>query len=111
MLGLPRSYWLLVLGAFINRFGGIVFVFLPLYLVQARGLSVAAAGGVASLYGLGSLGSAIAGGWLADHIGRRNTMLLGTMLGAAAMIALGFARSTTQIVVTAFVLGLLGDLY
>lgn len=111
MLGLPRAYWVLVLGGFINRLGGVVFVFLPLYLVQVRGLSVAKAGGVASLYGLGAFASAMAGGWLADHFGRRRTIALGTMLGAAAMTALGLARTIPQIVFAAFVLGFLGDLY
>ena len=50
-----------MIGGFINRLGGVVFVFLPLYLVQARGLTIAEAGSVASLYGLGSLCAAIVG--------------------------------------------------
>ena len=42
--GLPRTFWVLWLGLFINRAGTFVMPFLALYLSQGRGFPVATAG-------------------------------------------------------------------
>ena len=109
--GLPRSYWLLWTGALINRLGGFVAPFLALYLTGDRGLSVARAGLVVSLFGAGTFFSGPVGGQLADKLGRRHTLVLALVLGALAMLHLGAARSVAHIAVAAFLLGLLGELY
>ncbi len=108
---LPASYWILWLSALVNRLGGFVFTFLPLYLTARRGFTLAEAGGVVGLYGAGAVLSAFLGGIMADHLGRRRAMLTGTLLGAAAMLALGQAEARWAIVVGAFVLGVMNDLY
>src|SRR5258708_33094465 len=84
---------------------------LALYLTGPRGLAVQPAGLVISLYGAGVLGSAPLGGFLADRIGRRPTLILALVLGAFAMLHLAFARAPAHIAAAAFLLGLLGDLY
>jgi MFS family permease len=108
---LPRTFWLLWVGALINRLGGFVMPLLALYLTSERGISVEEAGFVIALYGAGTLAAGTAGGWLADRIGRRSTLILALVLGAAAMLHLAFARAPSHIAFAAFLLGLLGDMY
>jgi MFS family permease len=111
MLGLPFVYWVLWTGALINRLGGFIYTFLALYLTQERGFSVEQAGGVVSLYGIGSIVASVMGGVMADRIGRRPTLLLASILGAAAMLQLGLARASWHIAFSTFLLGLLTDAY
>src|SRR4051812_17998888 len=108
--GLPRAFLWLWLGAFVNKVGGFVVPFLALYLTNDRGMSVEEAGIVVSLYGLGSVGSGPIGGALTDRLGRRATLAIATVLGALAMLALGFARTTESILGAAVLLGVCGDL-
>lgn len=109
--GFPATFWWLELGTLINRVGGFVVTFLSLYLTSERGLSVAEAGVVVSLYGAGTIPAGLVGGALSDHLGRRATLLLALVTSAGAMLALGFMREPGPIAVAAFLLGLTGDLY
>ena len=109
--GLPRTYWILWTGALINRLGGFVLPLLALYLTGERGLSVERAGFCVALLGAGSLCAGPLGGWLADRIGRRPTLVLALVLGSASMLQLAYARAPAHIAFAAFLLGLLGDLY
>jgi MFS family permease len=78
--GLPRAFWFLWAGTFVNRLGGFVAPFLAIYLTSVRGLSVQRAGLVVSLVGLGAIASGPVGGTLADRLGRRPTLALATLL-------------------------------
>jgi len=108
---LPRAYWVLWAGALVNKLGAFVVPFLAIHLTQVRGLSLATAGVIVSLYGAGSLASGPFGGVLADRIGRRKTILGATVLSAAAMLHLAFARAPMHIAVAAALLGFAGDMY
>src|ERR1035437_9846974 len=89
---LPRPFWVLFAGTFINRFGTFVWPFLTIYLTH-KGHSLAAVAMALSAFGVGSLGGSALGGWLADHIGRRNTIVLGTFAAAAAVMLLYTAQA------------------
>ncbi|MBS1148562.1 MAG: major facilitator family transporter [Myxococcaceae bacterium] len=108
---LPRSYWFVWGGTLVNRLGSFVLPMLTIYLTRRRGLSLEDAGAIVSGFGLGSLGGVTLGGVLADRLGRRATMLLGLVLGAASMLALGAAAQYWQLALGAAALGLFGDLY
>ena len=84
---------------------------LALYLTGPRGLSVEQTGLVIALFGAGALGSGPLGGFLADHIGRRHTLIFSLVAGALAMVHLAFARAPLHIALAAFLVGLLGELY
>lgn len=103
--GLPSTFWWLWTSTLVNRLGGFVVTFLALYLTVDQGLSPAFAGLVASLYGLGGSVAAVAGGVLADRIGRRPTLLAAQASTAAATLVLGFVHPAWAIAVTATVLG------
>lgn len=109
--GLPGPYWTLVVGTFITRAGSFIVPLLFVYLTQVRGLSLSAAGLVTSLFGAGALLGSMAGGSLADGLGRKRTILLSLVSGALTMLLLGAAKAPWQLAISAFSLGLTGDMY
>lgn len=104
-LDLPRTYWVLWVGQFINRLGGFVLTFLPVYLTERHHYRDAEAGAVLSLFGAGGLLGATVGGWSSDRFGRRATIVAST--AASALVLLGFAAAPPGlgIAVAAFLLG------
>ncbi len=87
MLGVSGAVWrrlwdmpgwmrVFLLARVVNSAGGLAFMFLALYLVQARGLSPTAAGGVSAAYGIGMVAGTFAGGWFGDRYGVRRSLLV-----------------------------------
>jgi MFS family permease len=66
---------------------------------------------VVSLLGAGTLCAGPLGGFLADHLGRRRTLVFALVSGALAMLHLSVARSVGHIAGAAFLLGVFGELY
>lgn len=109
--GLPRPFWVLWVGTFVNRLGGFVLPFLAVYLTRERGLSPTQAGTVVALYGAGATLAGLLGGTLADRIGRRATMLIALWGGGAGLIAIGFADRMAVIAPAIFVVALVSETY
>lgn len=109
--GLPRSFWILWAGMLVNRAGSFVVPFLAIYLTQGRGFSIATAGMVASAYGLGAAVASPVGGYFADHVGRRATLVGALGLGGLGMISLGFAHRIEHILPGCFLVAVLGESY
>ncbi|MEU4573946.1 MDR family MFS transporter [Nonomuraea sp. ATR24] len=109
--GLPRPFWALWGGTLVNRLGTMVMPFTGVYLTQARGLSLAAAGMVMAVFGAGSLVSQLLAGVLADRIGRRATLAGGMLATAVMMLSLGYSTTLPAILASMFVLGLVVDAY
>jgi MFS family permease len=109
--GLPREFWFLWAGTFVNRLGSFVQPFLVLYLTGERGLSASTAGLVMALYGGGGIASQIVGGVLADRIGRPKTILLGMWSFAASLSILGLANALTLVILGALLTGMTADLH
>jgi MFS family permease len=109
-LGLPFAYWVLWSGVLVNRLGGTVFVFLGVYLTHQRGLRPELAGLIISLNFAGGLFAGPVGGLLADRVGRRATLLAGTLGAGVLMLALGLTRSTVALMIVAACLGFFTDL-
>jgi MFS family permease len=109
--GFPATFWVLFWGTLVNRAGSFVLMYLTVYLTQVRGYPVRTAGLVAALYGAGALLSGLLGGHLADHIGRRATMVGALAFGGLGMIGLGFARDLNVIAPAAFLVALMGEAY
>ncbi|GAA3434758.1 MDR family MFS transporter [Kutzneria kofuensis] len=109
--GLPRAFWVLWTGSLVNRLGTMVLPFLSLYLTSGRQLSVATAGEILALLGVGQMFSQLIGGVLADRFGRR-VALTGGMVGTGAvMIGLGYVESLALIAAFALLLGLVVDMF
>jgi MFS family permease len=107
---LPRPAWVLFGGTFINRFGSFVLAFLVFYLTS-RGYTAAVAGLALSAYGAGSMVAALAGGHLADTIGRRNSIALSMFSSAATMLALSQATAIGPMIALTALAGFTAELY
>ncbi|MBC7975283.1 MAG: MFS transporter [Myxococcales bacterium] len=108
--GLPGTLWILVFGAFLNRFGTFVLPFLVLYLTR-EGFTEAQAGLTLSAYGVGNFAASFLGGHLADRIGRRSTIVISMVSSAAAVLTLSQVHSLPALVVATLFAGLCGDLF
>jgi MFS family permease len=108
---LPRPFWVLFAGTFVNRVGGFVLIFLAIYLTEARRLTPAQAGAVIAAYGIGAIGAGPIGGALADRIGRRPTLVASLIGGGVSMFVLGLMTHTTTITAVAIATGLLYEMY
>ena len=108
---LPRPFWYLVAGTFVNRIGFVVEPFLALYLSGPRRLAPATVGVVLACFGAGSFVSQIVGGYLADRVGRRATLVIGMAGTAASFVILASVRNLVLIAVATALSGLLIDVY
>lgn len=107
---LPRSFWVLFAGTFINRFGTFVWPFLTIYLVRS-GFSPQIAGVTIACFGVGSIGGSTLGGWLADRLGRRHTIVVGAFASSAFYLLLYCASTLPFIMLSAGLAGLAGGTY
>lgn len=107
---LPRSLWILFAGLFINRFGSFVNVFLVLYMVS-RGYTLTLAGVAASVYGIGSIGASAVGGYCADRLGRRNTIVFSMFSSAATMLVFSQLSMLPMLILCVGLAGLTTELY
>jgi MFS family permease len=106
----PRPVWILFFGTFLNKFGTFVIPFLALYMTR-RGYSTVQAGIAIGAYGTGSCVASGLGGYLADALGRRKTIVLSMFSGALLMMLLSQARSFPAIVLLTALTGLAGEFY
>lgn len=107
---LPRPVLVLVGGQFINRFGSFVMPFLALYLTDL-GMSWGNVALVLGTMSLGGLAGPIASGYLADAIGRRNTIVLGLVTNALCIVTLAYCRTMPQFMIVALAQGFCSFLY
>lgn len=108
--GLPRTYWFLLLGTFVNALGTFVVPFLALYLTSRLGLPTAEVGLIVSLLGAGAFAGSLLGGRLADRLGRRPVLLASFLLSPPVLLLLGFASSPLEISFLSLSLGLISRL-
>ncbi len=107
----PRRLVVLCAGAFVNRVGGFVAAFLLLFLTR-HGYGAAEAGVAVALYGAGSVGSSLAGGYLADRVGARAAAVISMILAAATMVTLAAVQRPYDVLLgLCFACGLAADLY
>lgn len=111
LIGFPQAFWYLWVGTLINRSGTVIVPFFSIYLTTQRGISVGVATLIVSLYGVGSFGSSLSGGFLADRLGRRTTMMISLFSTSVAMLLLGLAQSLISIALLAILVGFATDLY
>jgi predicted MFS family arabinose efflux permease len=106
--GLPSDFWILWSGILVNRIGAMAFPFLSFFLAS-KGFSENVAALAVSCWGIGGLTATFFGGWSADRIGRKPTLLAGLVLSAAAMLAMPWGNSIVLIDLCAFLAGFAFD--
>ncbi len=108
---LPRTVRLLLVAQVVNRLGAFSLPFLTALISVDHGASLTTAGLVSAAFGLATIPSRLAGGHLADRIGRRTTIVLGLCGCAAAQLAIAASTSLTWAIAGAVLLGLAFELY
>ncbi len=84
--GLPRSVYVLFIARIVNSMGNFVFPFLALFLTDRLGYSADTAGIIILLSASSSIPGSLAGGKLADRIGRKKVLISGLSLAAFTFI-------------------------
>lgn len=108
---LPFAFWLMWAGTFVNRAGSFVLPMLVPFLTQGRGMSKPQAAALFVAYGAGILGSQVAGGVLADRLGRKPPMLIGLVTTSAALLFLPLTHQYTLLGAEIFLIGFSGDMH
>lgn len=83
-----------------------VLPFLALYLTARQGFSAQEAGGVLSLYGVGSIGGSYLGGVCSDRLGPLRAQFLGLSLTAGSLILLSVMQSPVTIITVVLVMSI-----
>lgn len=109
--GLPRTAWLLIAGRVVNQLGAFSLPFLTVALTQLFGASIAAAGALMAVFGAATILSRLVGGWLADRVGPRFTIVTGLVATATAQLALAGSSSLVSAALSVAMLGLAFELY
>ncbi len=107
---LPGQYWILFSGTLVNRFGTFVIPFLTIYLTQ-RGYEGKIIGLTLGAYGAGGLCAGVIGGYLADKIGRKPTMLISCAGSAGFMLLISQVSAVGELATATFMTGLFSGLY
>lgn len=107
---LPKCYWILFSGTLINRFGHFVIPFLALYL-KREGYDAWVTGASLTAYGAGGLLANLGGGWCADRVGRKPTILFSCAGAALSMLGLSQAHEATSLIILSGVVGMTSSMY
>lgn len=107
--GLSPSIWLLAGVMLINRCGTMVLPFLTLYLTQQLHYTVADAGIVMAVYGLGAFVGTFLGGRLTDRFGFYYVQLFSLMFGGVFLLLLQLVTNFYALCGSVFLFTLLGD--
>lgn len=87
------NIWILAFATFINRSGSMLLMFTSLYLTKELGFSLADAGLVMGLYGVGSVVGSFAGGWLTDRWNQYDIMI-GSLITSGLVLFLILQATT-----------------
>ena len=96
--GLPRDIYILFFARLVNSMGHFVFPFLTLLLTEKLGFSPGAAGKWILIATFSSVPGMIAGGKLADIIGRKKILLISHLLSAAFFLPCAFMGNSVTMV-------------
>jgi predicted MFS family arabinose efflux permease len=107
--GLSREAWLLSLVMLVNRAGTMAVPFMSLYVTVKLGRSLADAGLIITLFGVGSVMGALLGGFLTDRVGFRMVQVIAAMASGAMFIFYGFITDFTLLCILTVFLSLVAD--
>lgn len=105
---LPRSLAYLYAGTIATRLGSFVVPYLTLYLSEHRGLGPSTTGQIIAAGGFGLLLGNLLGGWSADRVGRKATLLAALGINAIGVAALANTLPSESAYAVALALALAG---
>lgn len=95
----------------VNRLGAFSLSFLTVLITTRFGASTAVAGYIIAAFGLATILSRLAGGRLADRIGRRRTIVVGLTGCAVAQLGIASADGLVPVACCAVLMGLVFEIY
>ena len=107
----PRPVLALVLARAVNQLGAFAISFLAVALVDVYGASLVTAGWVVALFGLATVPSRLAGGRMADRLGRRPTIVLGLLGCAVSLLVIAVSPGVGGAAAGAALLGFAFEIY
>jgi len=107
----PRPVRLLLVGTLVNKLGTFILPYLALVLLRDLHMREGEAARLLFAYGAGSLVSILAGGVLADRLGRRRTLLLSLFGAGVLAVGMGLSPSARFFVPLLIAFGFIGELY
>ncbi len=110
VLHAPRPVRILILGVFVSRMGSFFSTFATLFLTN-RGFTAASLPAVLIAIGVAGMVGSLSGGWLADRIGQRSTLVLSMLASSAAVAMLVIAPTHPLIVVSVCLVSLCTQSY
>ncbi|HNX48907.1 MAG TPA: MFS transporter [Thermoanaerobaculaceae bacterium] len=108
--GLPRTVWALAAAGLVNRSGSMVLPFLSLYLTTQLGFSPSTTGWVVGLYGTGSVGGSLLGGWLVDRLGAVRVQQMSLLGNALGFFLLPLARQRWSLAIVVLATSVVGEM-
>ena len=109
--GLSRETWLLSIVILVNRCGYMAVPFMGLYVTQALHRPASDAGIMISLFGLGSILGATAGGKLTDVFGFRPVQILSSLLGGILFLFFSQVEHFNALCGLAFVISFFSEAF
>lgn len=107
----PQTFWLIMLGMFIDQLGGaLIFPFFGLYITSKFGVGMTEVGVMFSILAISGLIGSLIGGALTDKFGRKVMILFGLVISAISTLMLAFAPTLEFIYLSALVVGLFGNM-
>jgi len=107
----PRNFWVLMLGVFIDRFGGaLVYPFFALYITDHFDVGMTEVGYLFGIFTLTGIIGSFLGGALTDKFGRKNMMLLGLFISGMTSLMIIFVNDIRLFYSVGAVMGLLGNI-
>jgi len=93
--GLSKETWLLSVVMLINRASTMVVPFMSMYVTQSQHRSIAQAGLVITLFGVGSVIGSATGGYFIDKAGFRSVQIVATLAGGLLFMLIGQVNNFT----------------
>ena len=107
--GLSPATWWLSLVMLVNRSGTMVVPFMTLYLTGTKHYTIAKAGMVMAVFGMGAVCGGIVGGKLSDKFGFYNIQLSALVCGGIMFIVLGQIDNFPLLIACTFLLATLNE--
>ena len=106
----PRSFWVLVLGTFIDRLGrALLFPFFTLYITRKFAVGMTEVGIILGLFSVSNVVGSMIGGALTDRLGRKGMMLFGLVASGLSSLLMGQIEAFELFFAFTLVAGLLAN--
>jgi predicted MFS family arabinose efflux permease len=109
--GLSRDTWLLSIVMLVNRASTMVVPFMSMYLTQSMHKSIADAGIIITLFGIGSVIGSAAGGYFIDKVGFRSVQIFTAFIGGGLFMLFGQINNFPMLCVLTLGLSIVADAF